>query len=133
VIERGASGLAHEYQTALMLRTALFREIQKLFERYDLLVMPTLSAPALPATHKAFDELTIGNVAAGTPRYAWYPYTHPFNITGHPAMSVPVGWSREDLPIGLQIVGPWHAEHELIRVAALIEKISPWVQRRPKL
>jgi aspartyl-tRNA(Asn)/glutamyl-tRNA(Gln) amidotransferase subunit A len=133
VIEGGARGLAHEFQSALMLRTQLFRQVQKLFERFDLLVMPTVSAPALPATHKAFDELTIGNVAAGTPRYAWYPYTHPFNMTGHPAISVPVGRSREDLPIGLQIVGPWHAEDQLIRVAALIEKLRPWADRRPKL
>jgi aspartyl-tRNA(Asn)/glutamyl-tRNA(Gln) amidotransferase subunit A len=66
------------------------------------------------------------------PRYAWYPYTHPFNITGHPAMSIPVGFSREDLPIGLQLVGPWHAEDELIRVAALIERLRPWAARRPK-
>jgi aspartyl-tRNA(Asn)/glutamyl-tRNA(Gln) amidotransferase subunit A len=131
VIERGASGLAHTYQAALMQRTALFRQVQRLFESYDFLVTPTLSAPALPATHKAFDELTIGNVAAGTPRYSWYPYTHPFNVTGHPALSVPVGWSREELPIGLQIVGPWHGEDRMISVAALLEKLRPWADRRP--
>jgi hypothetical protein len=123
VIERGADGLAHAYQAALMQRTAYFRQVQRLFESYDVLVMPTLSAPALPATHKAFDELTIGNVAAGTPRYSWYPYTHPFNVTGHPAMSVPVGWSREESPIGLQIVGPWHGEDRMISVAALLEEL----------
>jgi aspartyl-tRNA(Asn)/glutamyl-tRNA(Gln) amidotransferase subunit A len=133
VIESGARVLATDYQAALMQRTALFRQVQRLFETYDFLVMPTLSAPALPATHKAFDELTIGNVAAGTPRYSWYPYTHPFNVTGHPAMSVPVGWSHEDMPIGLQIVGPWHAEDRLIAVAALIEKLRPWAHKRPKL
>ena len=110
VIERGAGGLAHAYQAALMQRTALFRQVQRLFDTYDFLVTPTLSAPALPATQSLFDELTIGNVAAGTPRYSWYPYTHPFNVTGHPAMSVPVGWNPEELPIGLQIVGPWHGE-----------------------
>jgi aspartyl-tRNA(Asn)/glutamyl-tRNA(Gln) amidotransferase subunit A len=131
VIERGADGLAHACLTALMRRTELFRQVQRLFDKYDFLVSPTLSAPALPATHKAFDELTIGNVAAGTPRYSWYPYTHPFNVTGHPAISVPVGWSREDLPIGLQIVGPWHEEDGLISVAALLEKIQPWAHRRP--
>ena len=41
---------------------------------------------------------------------SWYPYTHPFNVTGHPAISVPVGWSQEEMPIGLQIVGPWQSE-----------------------
>jgi aspartyl-tRNA(Asn)/glutamyl-tRNA(Gln) amidotransferase subunit A len=104
-----------------------------LFDSYDFLVMPTLSAPALAATHKAFDELTIGNVAAGTPRYSWYPYTHPFNVTGHPAMSIPVGWSQEELPIGLQIVGPWHSEDRVISVAALLESIRPWASRRPMI
>jgi Asp-tRNA(Asn)/Glu-tRNA(Gln) amidotransferase A subunit family amidase len=84
-----------------------------------------LSAPALPATHSTFDELTIGKVAAGTPRYAWYPYTHPFNVTGHPAMSVPVGWCREELPIGLQIVGPWHAEDGVISVGRETPKARP--------
>ena len=46
-------------------------------------------------------------------------------------MSLPVGWSREELPIGLQIVGPWHAEDRVISAAALLEKIRPWAERRP--
>jgi aspartyl-tRNA(Asn)/glutamyl-tRNA(Gln) amidotransferase subunit A len=133
VIERGAGVLAHDYQSALMQRTALFRRVQQLFDSYDFLVTPTLSAPALPAAHGGFDELTIGNVAAGTPRYAWYPYTHPFNLTGHPAISVPVGWSHEGLPIGLQIVGPWHADERVIGVAAVLERIHPWADRRPSI
>jgi aspartyl-tRNA(Asn)/glutamyl-tRNA(Gln) amidotransferase subunit A len=131
VIERGAGVLAHDYQSALMRRTELFRRVQALFETYDFLAMPTLSAPALPAAHGGFDELIIGNVAAGTPRYAWYPYTHPFNLTGHPAISVPAGWSREDLPIGLQIVGPWHADDRVLGVAAVLERVRPWAHRRP--
>jgi aspartyl-tRNA(Asn)/glutamyl-tRNA(Gln) amidotransferase subunit A len=133
VIEAGADALAHVHQAALMQRTALFRQVQRLFDRCDFLVMPTLSAPALAATHKAFDELTIGNVAAGTPRYSWYPYTHPFNVTGHPAMSIPIGWSQAELPIGLQIVGPWHSEDRVISVAALLERIRPWASRRPMI
>jgi aspartyl-tRNA(Asn)/glutamyl-tRNA(Gln) amidotransferase subunit A len=133
VIERGAGVLAHDYQSALMQRTALFRRVQQLFDSYDFLVTPTLSAPALSAAHGGFDELTIGNLAAGTPRYAWYPYTHPFNLTGHPAISVPVGWSHEGLPIGLQIVGPWHADERVIGVAAVLERIHPWADRRPSI
>ena len=50
---------------------------------------------------------------------------------GHPVMLISVGWRREDLPIGLQIVGPWHAEDRVISVAALLEKVRPWVERRP--
>ena len=130
VIERGADGLAHTNQAALMQRTALFRQVQRLFDTYDFLVMPTLSAPAQPATHKAFDELTIGNVAAGTPRYSWYPYTHPFNVTGHPAM----GSGRLE-PGGL---ADWAADRRavaqrgrMISVAALLEKLRPWADRRP--
>ena len=134
VIERGASGLAHAYHAALMQRTALFRQVQRLFESYDFLVTPTLSAPALPATHKAFDELTIGNVAAGTPRYSWYPYTHPFNVTGHPAISVMCGISKaEGLPLGMQLVGPSWSEALIYRAAAGYERAAGWRERRPAL
>jgi aspartyl-tRNA(Asn)/glutamyl-tRNA(Gln) amidotransferase subunit A len=133
VIEAGKDLKAEAYQKALMRRTAFFRRVQALFDTYDFLLMPTLSAPALSADHKAFDELTIGNIASGSPRYAWYPYTHPFNMTGHPAISIPVGWSGQGLPIGLQIVGPWHAEERLLGIAASLEAMRPFADRRPPL
>jgi aspartyl-tRNA(Asn)/glutamyl-tRNA(Gln) amidotransferase subunit A len=58
---------------------------------------------------------------AGTIRAAWYPYTFPFNLTGHPALSLPCGWTEERLPIGLQLVGRWHDETFPLDVAERLE------------
>ena len=71
-------------------------------------------------------ELTIGNVAAGTPRYSWYPYTRATFISPdiRQCRFRSTGRFREELPIGLQIVGPWHAEDRMISAAALLEEIA---------
>ena len=61
------------------------------------------------------------------------PFTYPFNLTGQPAATVPCGFTSEGLPIGLQIVGRWHAETTVFRAAACFEAAQPWVQARPPL
>jgi Asp-tRNA(Asn)/Glu-tRNA(Gln) amidotransferase A subunit family amidase len=67
------------------------------------------------------------------PRAAWYPYTHPFNMTGHPAITLPSGWTKDGLPLGLQIVGPWLADDKVLHAAACFERARPWADRRPSL
>jgi aspartyl-tRNA(Asn)/glutamyl-tRNA(Gln) amidotransferase subunit A len=64
---------------------------------------------------------------------AWTPFTAPFNLTGQPAASVPCGFDRDGLPIGLQIVGRWHDDATVLRAAAAYEAIAPWAQHRPDL
>lgn len=128
-VARGAARSAVEYQAALYRRTALFREVDRLFERFDLLVTPTLSRPALPVDHDAFQPITIDGEPAGSLRGAWYPYTFPFNLSGHPALSLPCGWSSDHLPLGVQLVGRWHADRWLLALAARIEAERPC--RRP--
>jgi aspartyl-tRNA(Asn)/glutamyl-tRNA(Gln) amidotransferase subunit A len=66
-------------------------------------------------------EVIIAGHPAGTVRGAWYPYTCPMNLTGHPALSMPCGWSAGGLPVGLQLVGRWHDDACLLRLAALLE------------
>jgi aspartyl-tRNA(Asn)/glutamyl-tRNA(Gln) amidotransferase subunit A len=61
------------------------------------------------------------------------PFTYPFNLTGQPAASVPCGFTSEGLPVGLQIVGRWHADGQVLRAAACFEALQPWAQRRPPL
>lgn len=63
-------------------------------------------------------------------RGAWYPYTFPFNFSGHPAVSLPCGLSSEQLPIGLQIVGPWNADRRLLALAEAIERDRPFLLGR---
>ena len=99
----------------------MFRRVQALFGRFDFLVSPTLSRPALDADHDAHAPIVIDGKEAGSIRGAWYPYTFPFNLSGHPAISLPCGWSSDGLPIGLQIVGPWYADRRVLALASHLE------------
>ncbi len=98
-----------------------------LFERYDLLVTPTIACPPFPV------GLDNPQAIAGqaVPSYAWIPFTYPFNMTGHPAASVPCGFTGNGLPVGLQIVGRRHDDVTVLRAAAAFEWARPWRGRRP--
>ena len=61
----------------------------------------------------------------------WMPFTFPWNLTGQPAASVPIGFTAAGLPIGLQIVGRRHADASVLAASAAIEAASPWSDRRP--
>jgi len=102
-------------------KTRCFGELQALFGRHDVLVSPTLSAPPLSIDIDVSGEIDIAGAPAGTVRGAWYPYTYPMNLTGHPALSMPCGTSSLGLPIGLQLAGRWYDERYLLGVAALLE------------
>ena len=120
-IDRGARWSAVDLQHAARERTACFRAVQSLFERFDLLVSPTLAAPPLSIHQDPHANVTICGVDAGPIRAAWYPYTLPFNLSGHPALSLPCGRSAAGLPLGLQLVGPWYSEDLLLGVGAELE------------
>ena len=102
-------------------RTQCFAKLQALFETCDVLVSPTLSAPPLPIDMDVSGEIEIAGKPAGTVRGAWYPYTYPMNLTGHPALSMPCGRSSIGLPIGLQLAGRWYDDRYLLGIAALLE------------
>ncbi|MSO76800.1 MAG: amidase [Alphaproteobacteria bacterium] len=124
---------ATDIQDSLAQRTSVFRAVQAWFEDCDLVVMPTLAGPAIAADHDAMAPYVIAGRAVGALRAAWYPYTHPFNMTGHPAITVPCGWTAAGLPVALQIVGPWWSDDRVMRAAALFEQARPWAERRPML
>ena len=101
------------------------------WQDYDLLLTPTLAQP--PA------ELgTIGTGARGGPARRRSCARSPtrcsrpaFNATGQPAISLPLHWSEDGLPIGVQLVGDMGREDLLLRVAAQLEEAAPWAERRP--
>ena len=132
-IEMGGALSATELEKALFARAAMFRKVEAVLAENDLLVTPSLTRPAIAADHFAFDPVVVNGEPLQTPRHDWYPYTHPFNHTGHPALALPAGWSAGGMPVGLQIIGPWHCEERLIAAGAELEAARPWADRRPPL
>ena len=131
-IEQGSRVTLTGFRTGQYARTGLYRAVQALFRRYDVLLSPGLTRTALPATFSSLrDQVEIDGAAAGTTRRGWTSYVYPFNLTGHPAISVPSGWGDDGLPTALQIVGRWYADADLLRLAAVLEEDRPWTDRRP--
>ncbi len=129
--EWGSAFSMTDVRNAEYARTGLFQAVQRLFKRYDFLVSPTTARAALDATFDATQPVIISNQPCGLTRQSWTAYQYPFNLTGHPAISVPSGWTRDGLPTALQIVGRWWADTDVLRVAALFEQARPWAERRP--
>jgi amidase len=97
---------------------------------FDLLLTPTMARPPAPLGEIRGDDAD-GAIFAATPYAA---FTVPFNVTGQPAMSVPLHWSdvgSSALPIGVQLVAATGREDLLVRVAAQLEAARPWIDRRP--
>jgi aspartyl-tRNA(Asn)/glutamyl-tRNA(Gln) amidotransferase subunit A len=120
-----------DFQQAMFDRTALFRRVQSLFAAADWLAMPTLTRTALPIDQDLFDGIDIDGKHFDNLRPHWFPWTMPFNMTGHPAVSVPCGFDSTGLPIGLQLVGRFRADAELLRAAALFEASQGLLRRWP--
>lgn len=119
------------YRTMILFRGELYQALTAFFDRYDLLLTPTLTVVPFPHPGGPPGPAEIN----GTPieRFAGWHLTYPFNLTGQPAISVPCGFSRSGLPVGLQIAGPRHADAAVLRAAAAYEQAEPWADIRPPL
>jgi amidase len=141
-----------EYARAVRLMQRTARDIAGFFESYDVLVTPTVASPpfktgALQPTSRERVLLEIlGRVGLGQPfRWAgaldqmaekvfdWIPWTPIANASGQPAMSVPLCWNSEGLPIGIHFMGRYGDEATLIRLAAQLEQARPWFHRVPPI
>lgn len=114
---------AVELSNANSARSRLFREFQALFERFDMLVSPTLTAPPLPIDVDPSGDIEIDGVNCGTIRGAWYPFTFPQNLSGHPAITIPCGKTASGLPLGLHLCAPWYRDLALLQVAREAEAL----------
>ncbi|MDT0634161.1 amidase [Spectribacter hydrogenoxidans] len=114
-----------DYMGAANVRANLVESTSLFHQRFDLLVSPVLPIPAFPKGQEVPDGWH-------SPRWpSWTPFTYPFNLTGQPAASVPCGFNRDGLPIGLQIVGARHQDAVVLRAAKTLENVAPWTGRRP--
>jgi aspartyl-tRNA(Asn)/glutamyl-tRNA(Gln) amidotransferase subunit A len=121
------SWTAEEFTDAVTARKAAVNAMARFMSRYDLLITPTT-----PCTAFAIDRAGPGHIAGvSVEDDAWTPALYPANLTGQPAASVPVGWTSQGLPVGLQIVGRRLADALVLSAAAAFERIQPWADRRP--
>lgn len=141
-----------DYVDAVQRRHAHTRRLSTFFESYDLLLTPTLATP--PPTIGEFDlPAALGRAADAllktrTARFLkytkivddmvdknlnWVPYTQLANLTGRPAISLPLHWTDDGLPLGVQFVAPLAGESLLVRLAAQLERTMPWAGRVPAI
>jgi amidase len=124
----GETVSAADYLIAVQYFQMLARQIAAFMKDYDVLLSPTLGSPPLPLgsfTPTPEDGLALGVASR------FVPFTPIFNATGQPAMSVPLFWNSEGLPIGTHFAGRFGDEATLFRLAAQLEQARPWANRRP--
>ena len=120
---------ATEYIKARFAHLKYWRAIQVFFEKYDLLITPTVAVPPFEVGIYGPREIAGEKVTS----LGWMPFTYPFNITGQPAASVPCGWTEDGLPVGLQIVGRRFDDTTVLRACAAFEHASPWADKIPPI
>jgi aspartyl-tRNA(Asn)/glutamyl-tRNA(Gln) amidotransferase subunit A len=121
LLETGAAELATDYVNALRLRTLIQAAWKEMFSAIDVLLAPTLVAPATLRSDP-FITWPDGSVEAATAAYV--RYSAPANVTGLPSLSVPAGFTSEGLPLGVQIVGKPFSEPEILQVGYALEQNS---------
>lgn len=132
LIEKARQYDLADYLAASQQRAMFANQVHALFESYDLLLLPTLPILPFPA-HLTGPEEGHEAAGSGTPWARWTPFTYPFNLSGNPAASLPCAWSADELPIGLQVVGPRHADAAVLQFCAAVEALLPWAHRVPPL
>jgi aspartyl-tRNA(Asn)/glutamyl-tRNA(Gln) amidotransferase subunit A len=123
----GRSVTAGQYLTAVTRRRQFWTEVQRFLARFDLLITPTVAVAPFRIGQAGVKEIDGRAVSV----LGWMPFGFPFNLTGQPAATVPVGFTAAGLPVGLQIVGRRHAERAVLAASAAFETASPWAGRRP--
>lgn len=148
----GKKTTAAEFSRAIRLLQRSARQIGQFFEDYDVLLTPTLAMPPVltgslkPKPAEAFAMKFLGSLNAGgllrkfgridenaNQIFRFMPYTPLANVTGQPAMSVPLYWNNEGLPIGMHFVGRYGDEATLYRLASQLEQAKPWVGNIPPI
>ncbi|MDJ0622847.1 MAG: amidase [Desulfocapsaceae bacterium] len=146
----GGSISAGDFVQAIRIMQRIAQRIHEFFADYDILLTPTLAEPPvksgtlLPSGIEAMALKVIGRLRAGillkaagmldtaaADSFRFTPSTPLFNATGQPAMSVPIGWTEDGLPIGMQFIGHFADEASLLRLAGQLEQARPWFNKTP--
>jgi aspartyl-tRNA(Asn)/glutamyl-tRNA(Gln) amidotransferase subunit A len=128
-LKQGALLPAAAYIKAQRVREAIRRELDAIFARVDVLLTPTL-----PIATPTIERCTVKSGTPLPPELLQLPrLTRPFNLTGHPAISAPCGFTQSGMPVGMQIVGRAFDEAMVLRVAHAHEQAAPWHRQHPRL
>lgn len=125
-IEKGRTYTIDDILDAQVVRTEIFDAIENVFDTYDLIITPTVSIAPIPNASEGYTQGP--STVNGRPVHTGvgWTLTYPFNLTGHPAMSVPAGMTPEGLPVGMQIVGKRFRDAEVVSAARAVEQVRPW-------
>lgn len=143
---------AREFASALRWTELMTRDIGVFFESYDLVLTPTLASPPpaigeiAPTPSEVTQLRILGALGSGRLIKAaglieesaktaldFIPWTPIYNVTGQPAMSVPLSWNEQGLPVGVHLVARFGREDVLFRLAGQLERARPWFDRLPDM
>jgi len=126
-IEAGRNVKATDVVIAEQRRLQIWRTFDEFLSRYDLLLTPVLATPAFPTGQPP--EIIDGQQVRP---FGWMPFTALFNLTGQPAASVPCGWTKAGLPVGLHIIARAFREQTILDASLAYQQARPWQDRRPQ-
>jgi len=127
MVNAGSGYSAFDIMKAMSQRTKIYETFYKFFKNFDILITPTIAIPPFELGIMFPPKINGKNVSPT----AWMPFSFPFNLTGHPAASIPCGWSSGGLPTGMQIVGNRFNDLLVLQVSQAFEEIAPWQDKRP--
>jgi amidase len=137
-----------ELTTALACQRDLRRSFDEFMQEYDVVLTPTLAAPPVRIGELALSKKEVATIEVlarlrsgrlmrkaaqeiAASLFDWIPYTPVFNLTGQPAMSVPLHWTRDGLPVGVHFAARLGEEATLLRLAGQLERAAPWRGKWP--
>ena len=129
--EEGQRISAYELLSALAVGNQVTRSLAAFFTDYDVLVTPTIASPALAVGAIDANDASLSARDWTEAQFTFAPFTPQQNMTGQPAMSLPLHRTAEDLPAGVQFVARYGEEHTLLMLAAQLEEALPWPRVAP--
>ena len=130
LVESARAFSAADYGRTVARLQSYARRVVAFWDEVDVVLTPTL---ALPPVAIGWQDAAQGAVEQLLRNVEFTPFTAVANVTGLPAMSLPLHWSAAGLPVGVQAIGPPAEDALLLRLAAQVEAARPWAERRPRL
>ena len=127
---RGRGLSARDYAASVAAVRKANQRVQAELAPFDVFLTPTLTQLPRPVGYWDLNEPDFDKYIATWTDAA---FLFPFNLSGLPAVSVPATWTKDDIPIGVQLVGRYGDEATILRLSAELEQARPWIQRRPSI